>query len=353
MKSARNTALVTGGNGITGRNLVQHLEATGQWEVIVTSHSPLSYNTSATFIQADLLQPGSLLPHAAALQHVTHIFFGSYIEQPTPAAQVSINTALLQNLVSSMETLAPELQHITFIQGGKAYGAHFGIYKTPALETDPRHFPPNFYYAQEDYLREQSAGKNWSWTALRPDLIIGPAIGNPMNLASVIAIYATFCKALNVPFRFPGTPQAYDALLNVTDAGVLAQAMEWAALTPAAHNDIFNITNGDVFRWNQVWPAIAAFFELEYAAPQPFPLEVYMADKGPLWEEITRKHQLQSIPLHQLVQWAFGDAIFRITHDAFFDVNKARRAGFNAMTGDSTDKLLATFQQLQAMRIIP
>jgi hypothetical protein len=48
---------------------------------------------------------------------------------------------------------------------------HFGPFKTPARETDPRHLPPNFYYDQEDFLISQSRGKTWSWSALRPDLL--------------------------------------------------------------------------------------------------------------------------------------------------------------------------------------
>ena len=46
------------------------------------------------------------------------------------------------------------LRHIAVLQGTKAYGVHQGPSKTPAKESDPRYLPPNFYYAQEDFLRE-------------------------------------------------------------------------------------------------------------------------------------------------------------------------------------------------------
>ncbi|WP_299681375.1 hypothetical protein [uncultured Roseobacter sp.] len=42
--------------------------------------------------------------------------------------------------------------------------------------------PPNFYYDQEDCLRERVAlGAPWSFSALRPEAVIGFTVGNPMN----------------------------------------------------------------------------------------------------------------------------------------------------------------------------
>ena len=75
-----------------------------------------------------------------------------------------------------------------------------------------------------------------------------------MNLAMVIAVYATISKHLRVPLRFPGKPGAYHSLIEMTDAGLLAQAMVWAATDPRAANQAYNINNGDLFRWEEMWP---------------------------------------------------------------------------------------------------
>ena len=100
-----------------------------------------------------------------------------------------------------------QLRKVVLIEGAKFYGAHLGPYKRPpARETDPRHMPPNFYYNQEDYLIQRSEGKGWSWTALRPSSICGVAVGNPMNMATVIAVYAALCKEMKLPLRFPRLP---------------------------------------------------------------------------------------------------------------------------------------------------
>jgi hypothetical protein len=89
---------------------------------------------------------------------------------------------------------------------------------------------------------------------------------------------------------------------------VLAEASIWAGTSEAAQNEIFNITNGDYFRWQHMWPRIAKMFDMEVADPVPIPLSVYMADKGPLWDAIVHKDNLQAIPYDQIAAWAFGDS---------------------------------------------
>ncbi|QIH34739.1 SDR family oxidoreductase [Sphingobacterium sp. DR205] len=349
----KKTALIIGGNGIIGRNLALHLETTQQWDVIVSSHSPLRYQIRGKFVQMDLNNPDSLKENEAKLKSVTHIFYAAYVEKKSLTEQVAANMALLQNLMNDAEELLPNFVHITFIQGGKAYGAHLGMYRTPAKETDLRCFPPNFYYDQEDYLREKSKGRNWNWTAIRPDMVIGYTVNNPMNLGNLIAVYACLCKELNVPFRFPGSPKAYEVLVNVTGTEVLSKSMEWVATADNTRNEIFNITNGDIFRWKDAWQRFAEFFEIPYAEPQKFPLTDYMADKAALWETMVKKYGLQQHTLDQLVQWAFGDFIFGTECDAFFDVNKARRYGFQEMYLDSIEQMIAYFQTLKDNKIIP
>lgn len=90
--------------------------------------------------------------------------------------------------------------------------------KIPMKESDPRQMGPNFYYNQEDYLRERVAhGAKWTWTANRPNPVCGFATGNPMNLVLSIGVYAAMCKEMNLPFRFPGGHKAYyDTITEVS-----------------------------------------------------------------------------------------------------------------------------------------
>jgi hypothetical protein len=113
------------------------------------------------------------------------------------------NVALLRNLLDATERIAPGLRHVTLYQGGKAYGADLGPFKTPEREDDPRLMSPNFYYDQEDFLRERQAGKDWSFTILRPEAVSGYAIGNPMNLIMAIGVYAAISKRVGIATEVP------------------------------------------------------------------------------------------------------------------------------------------------------
>jgi len=350
----KRVALIVGANGIVGRNMAKYLQSRDNWdEVIITSYREPDFDTTAVFVRMDLTDPAAVENNAADLADVSHVFYAAYMEKKTLAEQTATNIGLLQNLVLGLEKIAPGFKHLTFIQGGKAYGAHLGKYKTPALETDSRHFPPNFYYSQQDFLITQSAGKAWSWTAVRPDIMVGFAVGNPMNMANLIAVYATLCKELNVPFRFPGSDKAYQVLVNITDSEILAKGMEYAALHEECYGQIYNITNGDIFRWEQIWTKMADYFHVGMDSPITFPLADYMADKEEAWAAIVKKYGLKPHTVRELANWPFGDFIFNVEADAFFDVNKFRRAGFQEMQVESFESFKNTFDELKAQNIIP
>jgi len=61
-------------------------------------------------------------------------------------------------------------------------------------------------------------------------------------------------------------------------------------------NEPFNITNGDLFRWENMWPVISDYFNMKTVQPQKINLTQMMADKGTLWDQLTRQHGLQEIP---------------------------------------------------------
>ncbi|MCB8829053.1 NAD-dependent dehydratase, partial [Escherichia coli] len=126
-------------------------------------------------------------------------------------------------------------------------------------------------------------------------------------------------KELGIPLRFPGKPGAYDSLLEMTDAGLLARATVFIATNPASGNQAYNINNGDLVRWSEMWPKIARFFDLEVAPPLPMSLNVVMADKEPLWDMMVRKHGLADIPYKDVSSWGFGDAVFGWNYDFFAD----------------------------------
>ena len=348
---AKKVALVAGASGIIGRGIVEELARRDDWEVIGLARNPPE-EPSGRFLAVDLRDPADARTKLGGLSSVTHLFFAAYQAQPTETAQVAVNLALLRNLVEAVEPAAPGLVHISLMEGAKAYGCQFGPYKTPAKETDPRHIPPNFYYDQEDFLRLRQPGTPWTWSALRPSLVCGPGVGHPMNLLMVIAVYASICRALGQPLWFPGTREAYRSLFEATDAALLARGAIWAATEPRCGNEVFNVTNGDYFRWENLWPRIAACFGLEPAPPLPIPLAEMMADKGPVWDRLVEAHGLRPHPYEQVVSWGFGEFVFRIGYDVISDTTKSRLFGFHEVA-DTEAMFARMFQELRALRYIP
>ncbi|EWY38285.1 epimerase [Skermanella stibiiresistens SB22] len=344
--------IVAGSHGVIGRAAALRLAGQPDTQVYGLSRRVEPSIDGVEAISVDLTRADQVREALGGVRDVTHIVFGAYIEKATAAEKSELNTLILRNLLDVAEVTSPGLRHITFYQGGKAYGADLGPFKTPAREDDPRLMPPNFYYDQEDLLRERQRGKDWSFTALRPEAVCGFAVGNPMNLSMVIAVYAAISKELGIPLRFPGTEAAYRALYQVTSADILAEAADWAGQTPAAGNGIFNITNGDYFRWRHMWPRIARMFDMDCADPVPTPLATYMTDKGPLWERMTEKYGLQPIAYERIASWQFGDFIFNSGFDNISSTIKARQAGFQACI-DTEDMFDGLFRQLRADRIIP
>lgn len=351
--SKRYKALVAGGLGVIGRQLVTHLAALPDWEPIGLSRRAPDPDASASaqYIAVDLLDPGDVRAKLGELRDVTYIFHAAYQEQPTPHALTDVNLGMLRNLVEVVSDASPALQRVVLYQGAKYYGAHLGRFNTPAREDDPRHMPPNFYYDMQDWLLDAASGRSWDATILRPDVVCGFALGNPMNLSMLIAVYASISKELGLPLRFPGTATCYEKLAQVTDAAQLARGSVWAA-TAAQGGESYNLTNGDVFRWNQLWPAIAQYFDMPLAPPQTLNLRDQMADKGPLWAQMTKQYGLAPVPYEQVAAWAFGDFIFGCDWDVISSTTKIRQAGFHQVE-DSTEMFLRLFDEFRARKAIP
>ncbi|MEP3300032.1 MAG: SDR family oxidoreductase [Pseudoruegeria sp.] len=352
MNTPKKVALVVGANGVIGGNLINELLPLDNWDIVGLSRRGGVSNDRVTYISVDLLDPTDTQTKLESLTNVTHIFYAAFQDRPSWAELVPPNLAMLTNVVDAIEPVAKELEHISLMQGYKVYGAHLGPFKTPARETDANHMPPEFNIDQQEFLERRQVGQDWSWSAMRPSIVIGFGLGNPMNLAIAIAVYATMSKRLGLPLRFPGKSGAYDSLMEMTDAGLLARATIWAATTDSSANNAFNITNGDLFRWSEMWPKIAKFFDLEVAPPLPMSLATIMDDKESLWNEIVSESKLAGSSYQEVSSWGFADAVFSWNYDFFADGTKARRYGFHEHI-DTEAMFMAVFEDLRDRRIIP
>lgn len=346
-------ALITGATGVVGMNLLRYLVGKNDWHVVGISRRKPLVEGKFEHIPVDLQDNVATRSALAEQRDVTHVFHAAYVEGETWSETVAPNLLMLKNTMEAIEPVANELEHVHLVQGTKYYGNHLGPFKTPAKESDPRHMPPNFYYDLEDYVTGlQQQGRRWIWSACRPHGVCGFAVGNPMNLSLVLAVYATLSKELGLPLCFPGTVGNYTALYQCTEATHLARAIEWMATEPDCANEAFNITNGDLIRWKNVWPQIAEFFEMKVGPQRHLNLSEMMRDKAPVWDRLVQAHDLQPFPYEEIVAWQYGDFVFTPEFDIISDMTKARRYGF-CETVDTEQMFIDLFRQFRSSRVIP
>lgn len=348
-------ALIVGATGITGSNLAENLLASGGWTVSGLSRSQ-SRVTGVQTLSCDLMDPPSVRS-ALADASPSHVFITAWSRQETEAENCRINGAIVRNV---LEALAGRgIEHVALTTGTKHYLGPFESYaktkpETPFREEQVRLPGENFYYVQEDEVFAASKREGFTWSIHRPHTLIGYAVGNAMNMAATLAVYASICRETGRPFVFPGSPEQWEAVTDVTDVRILAKHLHWAATTSAAANLAFNVVNGEVFRWKWLWPRLAAYFGIE-AAPypgSPKPLEVQMADAGPIWDEIVAKYSLESNALTRVASFWHTDADLGRQIETFNDMGRSRELGFLEYQ-DTTRSFTDAFDRLRSDRIIP
>jgi len=354
--------LVAGASGLVGFAAVKHFAQLPDWEVVGVSRRIPPGLEEATLLSVDLSDKVRCAEVFAQMSDVTHVVYAALYEKPglvqgwRERDQMETNLAMLQNLFEPLAAVAKDLQHVTLLQGTKAYGAHIAPFPVPARERWPRHPHENFYWLQEDYLRKKQQGKPWHWTILRPQIIFGESLGSNMNVIPAIGVYAALRREAGLSLSFPG---GAPWLTEAVDADLLARACEWAATTSACENEAFNITNGDIFVWQNVWPTIADALGMDVGSPEPQSLAQEMPKREAEWAAVVRKYNLRApTSLHEFVGQSFimADLVFaygtpQLPPAMLVSTIKARQAGFQDCmdTEDMFRKWLRRFQELKLL----
>jgi len=349
----RRTALIAGATGHTASRLVELLESREDWDVIGVSRRPSPAWRRVRHMAVDLLDPVAAAKALVRVGEVTHLFYCARAPHDESGVEsVADNLAMLVHVVEAVESGSPGLERVHLIEGGKWYGVHLGPYRTPAREGDARHLPPNFYYDQEDWLRQRQAGKQWTWSASRPNIVCDVCPGRGRNLVSVLGAYATICRELGVPLDYPGSLASYTSLTEVTEAALLARAMLFLATEPQTANGVYNVTNGDLFRRSGLWPRLSGFFGMPLGEVRPMKLATWMADKESVWTRIVQRHGLQALRLDEVADWAFADFVFGQGYDVISDTTRLRQAGFHECV-DSFEMVFRMLGTYRRARILP
>lgn len=354
--TAPRIALVVGVTGIAGNNIARELLAQG-WTVYGLSRTPGKELDGVHHIYADVTSTEGLAEKIGNLG-ITHLFYCTWSRQATEAENCAVNTDMVQNTLAAVNSQTP-LTHALLVTGLKHYLGSFEEYgknpaDTPFHESEPRLPGLNFYYDQEDALFAGAQRYGYTWSVHRPHTMIGYALGNVMNMGVTLAVYASICKETGAPFVFPGSPEQYNGVTDVTDSRILARHALWSSTAELGRNQAFNTVNGDVFRWRQLWPQLAAYFDLEDPGypREHSPLEPRMAEADAVWSSIVSTHGLQPYTASELASWWHTDADLGRTSETFADMSKSREAGF--LDYQTTLKSFTDlFDRLRAEKIIP
>ena len=156
--------------------------------------------------------------------------------------------------------------------GAKYYGVHLGPAATPQEETDPRVLiEPNFYYNQEDVLREFAQKHGIGWNITRPSWIPGAVPDAAMNLCLPLVIYATVQKHLGNKLEYHSDVAAWEANQTLSSAQMNGYLAEWAVLTDQAKDQSFNASDDCAFTWGKFWPKFAQRFHMDWSGPAEDP----------------------------------------------------------------------------------
>ena len=346
------TVLIAGASGLVGYAALKHF---GSRAIALSRRTPPNLH-GARHMAVDLTDAVACRDAATSWRDVTHLVYAALYELPglvngwRDDQQIRVNDTMLRNLLEPLRAVAPGLRHVTLLQGTKAYGVHVRAMKVPAREgRSEMREQPNFYWAQEDYLRSLQI----PWTILRPVLIVGESIGGAMNLIPALGVYAAVMRERGSVLPYPGgTPHVGQAV----DADLLARAIAWAGETEVARNETFNVTNGDVFVWENIWPAIADAVGMAPGVAVPFSLrEIAPAT----WDAIRIRQGLASPALGDFVGLSMEYADYQMRYGqtdhgsaSIVSTVKIAQAGFTE-TMDTEAMFRKWFRVFQDQQLLP
>ncbi|KAF4452057.1 hypothetical protein F53441_4988 [Fusarium austroafricanum] len=398
------SAIVVGATGILGREIVHQLGQDPQkWTKVYSLSRSQKEEFPSNVEHRHLDLTGSADDVAKDLDGITaeYVFFAAYLEQSDEQKNWDVNGDMLQTFLDALvkSGIDKELKRFLLVTGAKQYGVALGPVKNPMVESDPwltdqSTFPPNFYYRQQDILKEFCSNTKGrvTWNVTYPNDVIGYARGNFMNLATAVGIYAAVNKELGNELVFPGSKRFYTGFDSFTDAELHARFCEWVVLEPKTANEAFNVVNGDVESWQNLWPKLAQRFNTKVNPSQfqqshplssssdlnPVTPASLFEDQAGLkgavnlgkveqtvdlvkwsqqsevkeaWAKLAKRENLDENALSQAT-WAFLGFVLGRSYDLVISMSKARKFGWTGYL-DSWESLAKVFDKLQDAEVLP
>ncbi|KAJ9650312.1 hypothetical protein H2198_010378 [Neophaeococcomyces mojaviensis] len=398
------TAIITGANGISGHYMLRVLsQSPERWTKIYCLSRRPPYIAgglpdNAEHITCDFLKSpdeiGEVLKGNLKGGENVHVFFFAYLQPPPKEGKglwsdahemVRVNSLLLDNFIGGLKAAGIQPRKFMLQTGAKNYGGHHGPTKVPQEETDPRVEildEPNFYYPQEDSVWKYCTESNGqsTWNICMPGPILGAVPDAAMNAAFPLAVYATVCKELGEPLRWPGDAKAWQMECSMSSAMMNAYMEEWAVLSSRATNQKFNTCDSSTFAWEGFWPRLAGWYGIDWLGPQddaqytmretPHNPRGY-GGKGvsgrtftmidwakqskvqEAWKKIAQQHELSVKELADVERiFGFLDGSLCRSSPLMFSMDKARKMGWHGFT-DTNESLLDVFDDFAKIKMIP
>lgn len=288
------TAIVCGASGISGFHALRALLDTPRWSrIFILSRSPLSDEAKSflseeqiariTHVSVNLLDSAESIAKALQHAHVEagYLFYYAYLQpdsvldamSPGAAkALIDTNAPMFDNLLQALPLANSVPKRILLQTGGKNYGMHLGRVRTPMIESDPqpRHIADNFYYHQEDMLKEFcNKFPGTFWNTLRPFGIIGASPNSPLNMFISFAVYAVVQALKGEPLEFGGDLTAWQFEAAHSSARLTGYLSEWAVLEPDCANEAFNAVDGATLSWDRFFEALAQWWSVSKGVVGP------------------------------------------------------------------------------------
>ncbi|RFU25892.1 hypothetical protein B7463_g10428, partial [Scytalidium lignicola] len=390
------TAIVVGANGISGQYMLRLLaKYPERWTKIyaLSRRPPQGFNSpQIKHVSVDLLAGVDSIQQVLETENVSgdYVFFFAYKESPSDDGKlwggqeqmVIDNSKMLRDLILALRERP--FKRLVLQTGAKHYGIHIGPTVLPCKEDDPLVLTiPNFYYQQEDILKELGPKQNFDWSVVRPSHIVGAVKGNFMNIAIAVGLYIVISRELGDPVSFYGTRSKYLGVETFSSAYLNSTLSEYCALTPSCSNQAFNAANGDMPTWSRLLPTVATYFSAPMAddsvldqpgfspfkqvsnLPAPrnpnehgiFELRTSLAEWAKqdrvkaAWDQLAERQGLDK-EVFSSASWAFADGVASFQHELMLDMNKARIFGFHG-TVDSTADFLEVLKTAQELNFLP
>lgn len=267
------------------------------------------------------------------------------------------NLQMLRNLIEATEMAPHGLRHLVVVTGTMHYGMHLGpdLYRGHEVPYDDRRTPrcPGgcWYHTVEDWLTETE--KSFSWTVLRPTIVISQAIRPSSDYGTTLAIWASLCKARGEPAVFPGDREAQDMRQDLTPGPLVAEMALWSARTPAAAGQSFNCACGQRLPLRDIFTELACSVGVEPAfSASGLRLGPRFADAQATWDRHVERHGLVPLDLSRGCTPHSVDTTHIMYWDVELTMDKARDAGFTDIP-DLRSVMPDLVQRLRTRQFLP